>query len=379
MIMETVDPRGVSLLRLRNRQKALIALRDQQGMNRGELGKFLGVTRNTATLIVNELLEEGLVCEDGEKKAIPGAGRPGKALFLQVENLLFGGCILNEDYISVAVGDYNGRILKEDRISIPEVEPEKYLALVASALKELEKKYPQIQRWGIGAPGLIDETEGRIVYTARLGWRDVEVVSLLRGSLEKPCKLVNRIQAASLMSTDFLLSKGYKKALYVHLTTGVGGASLSLLPGQRHYYTEMREIGHFCVVEEGRPCSCGNRGCLEQYAGELAVNEAISFYNQQANSTIGAREKVFGEVGRYVGKALAQAVNLLLPEVILIDGPYVKEKIFQEQVIRICHSFGLAQVMEKIKFCFLENPKSQIFGILMVGIKEFDQEDIFYS
>ena len=98
---------------------------------------------------------------------------------------------------------------------------------------------------------------------------------------------------------------------------------------------------------------------------------------KQANSTIGAREKVFGEVGRYVGKALAQAVNLLLPEVILIDGPYVKEKIFQEQVIRICHSFGLAQVMEKIKFCFLENPKSQIFGILRVGIKEFDQEDIF--
>ena len=141
----------------------------------------------------------------------------------------------------------------------------------------------------------------------------------------------------------------------------------------------MREIGHFCVVEGGRSCSCRNRGCLEQYAGELAVNEAISFYNQQANSTIGAREKVFGEVGRYVGKALAQAVNLLLPEVILIDGPYVKEKIFQEQVIRNCHSFGLAQVMEKIKFCFLENPKSQIFGILMVGIKEFDQEDIFYS
>ncbi len=99
-----------------------------------------------------------------------------------------------------------------------------------------------------------------------------------------------------------------------------------------------------------RPCSCGNRGCLEQYAGELAVNEAISFYNQQANSTIGAREKVFGEVGRYVGKALAQAVNLLLPEVILIDGPYVKEKIFQEQVIRNCHFFGLAQVIEKIKF-----------------------------
>ncbi len=40
---------------------------------------------------------------------------------------------------------------------------------------------------------------------------------------------------------------------------------------------------------------------------------------KQANSTIGAREKVFGEVGRYVGKALAQAVNLIFPEVILID------------------------------------------------------------
>ena len=55
----------------------------------------------------------------------------------------------------------------------------------------------------------------------------------------------------------------------------------------------------------------------------------------------------------------------------------MRKKIFQEQVIRNCHSFGLAQVMEKIKFYFLENLKSQIFGILRVGIKEFDQEDIF--
>lgn len=373
---DIVDPKGVSLLRLQHRHKALIALRDHPGISRSELGGLLGVTRNTATLIINELLDKGFVYEEGEKKAISGAGRPGKALFLESGNILFGGCIFKEDEFSVVIGDYSGKILREETVKVEDSEPTLYLSKVSRSLAQLEEEYPNIQRWGIGVPGLIDEMHGRILYTARLGWRSVDVISVIQRQVEKPCRLVNRIQAASLMSADFLLTENYRNAFYFHLTTGIGGASLTLMPDGRHYETSMREIGHFCVVEEGKPCTCGNRGCLEQYASSAAIEESIRQYERDSLSYAAAKEKALREAGRYVGKALAQTVNLLLPDAIIIDGSYAGEKAFQEQIVRICRANGLSQIIEKLKFHFLELEKSQILGILTLGIRDFDQETI---
>ncbi len=62
---------------------------------------------------------------------------------------------------------------------------------------------------------------------------------------------------------------------------------------------------------------------------------------KQANSTIGAREKVFGEVGRYVGKALAQAVNLIFPEVILIDDLMWGKRFFKNKLYATVIPLGL--------------------------------------
>lgn len=373
---ELIDLKGVSLLRLRHRQKLLGALRDHPGLSRSELAQVMGVTRNTATLIVNELLEEGLLMEDGEKKTLPGAGRPGKALFLESHNILFGGCIFQENQILLAVGDYEGNISFEEVVPIDDSSPQNYLRIVSQALVRLESMYPNLQRWGIGVPGLVDEISGKIIYTARLGWREVEVTSVLEKVLKRPCRLVNRIQAASLMTTELLLAENYRNAFYLHLTTGVGGASLTLLPGGRHFSAEMREIGHFCVVDEGIPCTCGNRGCLEQYAGLSAVEEAIHDYQKESLSLVAAREKALREAGRHVGKALAQVVNLLLPDAIIVDGTYAGERTFQEQVIRICKANGLSQIVEKMKFHFLDTEKSQINGVLLLGIRDFDQKEI---
>jgi len=198
---------------------------------------------------------------------------------------------------------------------------------------------------GIGVPGIIDMRTGMLRESPNLpGWADYPVRSEIETRLGTRVFLENDANAAALGEKWLGAARDFDDMAMLTLGTGVGGG---LVLGGRiwHGMTGMAgEFGHITVEPEGVRCGCGNRGCLEQYASASAVvrmaREAIATGEAAALSRGGSSDpefsakvvynlavqgdeqarKIFRQVGRTLGIALAGLVNALNLPIYVIGG-----------------------------------------------------------
>ncbi len=130
---------------------------------------------------------------------------------------------------------------------------------------------------GIGAPGMVDFKAGRLKADA-LKLPEMAAVPL-RDLLQEQCGLPvvldNDVNAMAMGEMRFGKAKGVNDFIYLALGTGVGGAVVAngqLLRGASGF---AGEIGHASVQLDGRPCSCGSRGCLKAYAAGPEIVEQM--------------------------------------------------------------------------------------------------------
>ncbi len=145
---------------------------------------------------------------------------------------------------------------------------------LAQSLTEALTLYPSVSAVGIGFPGFINPKSQHVLQSPNLpGLIDVDVISGLRSLLKLPVIIENDASAAAY--GEYALSGKLHSLIYIGLGTGVGGGLIledKLYPGSNGF---AMEIGHLCIVPDGRPCGCGNRGCMEQYASASGV--ALSY------------------------------------------------------------------------------------------------------
>jgi glucokinase len=107
--------------------------------------------------------------------------------------------------------------------------------------------------------------------------------------------------------------------------TGIGGGLV--LGGRLHLGPDARagEFGHHTVVEEGEPCECGNRGCLERYAGARAIAAAAgaeTFAEAVAAARAGDERAAaaLARAGTLIGLAIANVLIFLCPDTVVVGG-----------------------------------------------------------
>lgn len=152
---------------------------------------------------------------------------------------------------------------------------EKIVAALADAIGQARLKHPETASAGIGFPGFIEPASGIVSLSPNLpGLRDADIAGPLARQLGIPVRIEN--DALSAAWGEYLLANPQPDNLvYLGLGTGVGGGLiLNRKPWPGQHGVSM-EIGHLIVQPGGRPCGCGNRGCLEQYASASGV--AISY------------------------------------------------------------------------------------------------------
>jgi glucokinase len=198
---------------------------------------------------------------------------------------------------------------------------------------------------GIGVPGIIDIQTGYLRESPNLpGWSDTPVRAEIELRLGAPVVLENDANAAALGEKWLGVGRHVQDLAIFTLGTGVGGGIV--LGGKIwHGMTGMAgEFGHIAIEPEGVPCSCGSRGCLEQYASATAIvrmaREVIDsgmapelskaagsdpdfsakvVYNLAIQGDEDAR-KVFRRVGRALGIAIADLVNVLNLPMYVVGG-----------------------------------------------------------
>ena len=200
---------------------------------------------------------------------------------------------------------------------------------------------------GVGCPGAVNSKKGTLPRSPNLpGWAGVPLRRFLQTATGLPVFLANDANAAALGEQQFGLGKGCENLIYMTVSTGVGGGLIvkgQLLEGAG---SVAGEIGHISIVPEGKKCACGKRGCLEAYASGTAI---AGFYREKSCKKVrGAKEvgiaaregdkfaiESYQKAGYYLGIGLANLLNILNPEKVVIGGGVLKSapKIFWKTMI----------------------------------------------
>jgi len=197
---------------------------------------------------------------------------------------------------------------------------------------------------GVGIPGIADEN-GNVIKCTNMGWQHVPFRSEFVKYLDKPVYIDNDANVAALAESVAGVSAGTSSSVFITLGTGIGSGII--LNGRiwKGAHGIGGELGHTIMEIDGIPCTCGNRGCLERYCSATAIirmareqaaihpETAILAMAQGDPAKINARtvidasregdpiaEKLFRRYVSYLSQAIANVINFIDPEVIVLGG-----------------------------------------------------------
>jgi len=203
----------------------------------------------------------------------------------------------------------------------------------------------EISAAGIGFGGPVDLATGRIRRSHQTaGWHDVPLGEILAKRLGLVTYLANDANAGGLGEALFGAGRNTRSILYVNVGTGIGGAIILYGRIYAGATSTAGEIGHCVVLPDGPVCTCGKRGCLEALSSGPALARRAKELLADAKGPSSAlaalpADKLTGrDVGRaaahgdalpckvveeaacFLGIALANAVNLADPEIVVLGG-----------------------------------------------------------
>jgi glucokinase len=175
-----------------------------------------------------------------------------------------------------AAVDPEGRILAVHKQPLtdrsPEAAAESLAACVRQVLLSLNSSVLDAQGFGLAFAGQLDSKTERVIVAPNLGWRDVDFLRLLSHAVGAPVRMGNDLAVAALGEAKAGAARGFQDAILVFVGSGIGSGLIvngKLYRGARGVGGE---LGHIKVRPGGRLCGCGERGCLEAYAGGVNLS-----------------------------------------------------------------------------------------------------------
>ena len=247
----------------------------------------------------------------------------------------FGGTNIKVGLVTDAGRVAATQVLSAKRFGIPS----KFVAGVGETVELLARSVrvsPRALRGVcVGAPGPVDAERGLVHRLVNVpGWRDVPLGRLLRQRLRCRCLVENDVNLVALGEWRFGAGRGARQLVCLTLGTGVGGGLICHGTLYRGASGAAGELGHMVIDPHGARCGCGARGCLEAHVGTAGILRlGRSVLHQQAGGRLtpallndaagrgdGAAREVWRRVGRSLGIGVANLVNALNPDRVVIGG-----------------------------------------------------------
>ncbi|HKT05884.1 MAG TPA: ROK family glucokinase [Rugosimonospora sp.] len=269
-----------------------------------------------------------------------------------------------------AVVDEHGTLLAQARRETPAGDVPRMLDLIVAVTAELSAAYP-VTAVGIGAAGWIDAHRSTVLFAPNLAWRDEPLRDKVAAHVGLPVVVENDANAAAWAEFQFGAAAHARDSMVMFTVgTGIGGGLV--LGGELVRGTNgiAGELGHVLVVPDGHPCGCGRLGCIEQYASgkalvrfaqalatdapdeaddllKLAGGDPLAITGQlvteAAKSGDRAACRAFGQIGYWLGQILADLVQVLDPQVLVIGGGVVDAGELLMAPTREAYAAALAQ------------------------------------
>lgn len=320
------------------------AIRSAGHLSRKEIALELGVSPGSVTAITADLIAQELLVETDDAPRDTGRGRPPVSLTVAEGAGIVVGMKLGDEQHSGVVLSLAGKLLAD--LTVPSAAlvqdgPQAVDAaseLLNALLAKAQLGVDAVLALGVGLPGIVDPTGGRVVWSPILASRDIQLGAMLSDRLKLPVVIENDSNVLTLAEQWFGAGRAMSNFVVVTIERGLGmGVVLNgrLFRGARGFGTE---LGHTKVHLDGALCRCGRRGCLEAYVADYAlVREAsvalgltpgqvqsdqitLQRLFEQAKAGNAAARSIFRRAGRYLALGLSNVVQLLDPDKIILAG-----------------------------------------------------------
>lgn len=241
----------------------------------------------------------------------------------------------------------DGKVLRSEQSPTPSVstdDKEKMDDLLVKNLREFLSKGETsgIVGIGMGVAGLIDRKNGKVIYSPNItAINNLPIRDRLEKEFSMPVILENDANTYAYGEKWVGAGKDYDNFFVLTLGTGLGGGLIY----NGELYEGPAEIGHMTIVPSGRYCTCGSYGCLESYSsGRAIVDRVVSSLEKGAESLLSQccdgniykitpeivyqtamegdnlSREIFREAGHFLGIGIANLINLLNLEAVIIGG-----------------------------------------------------------
>ena len=281
---------------------------------------------------VNNLIDKGFI-EETEKGYSSGGRKP---IYIEVvpDRAFMVSINIEVNQTNIYIYNLCYERIAEKSFDIVKGKPRVTLQKIKHELEEIIKGRvieDNISGIGISVPGLVEKEKGSCVLAPNLKWNSVNLRKFFNNELSyHPVYIENEAKAAALAEKKFEYP-GVDSMVYISANEGIGCGIVvggDLIRGESG---NAGEFGHIKVSDEGYPCHCGNRGCWEAEASERFLLKRYRELSSGGNITLPEFYNQFYEKEKYavdvmdeaaysLGKGVANIINSLNPELIVIGG-----------------------------------------------------------
>ncbi len=318
------------LIRKINRLEIIELIKKDGPLSRTELARKTNLSLPSISRIVNQLIKEQLVLERGKGPSSGGK----KPILLEINanrGCAFGVELARKSCLLLC--NLLGEIIVQKEVILNTSQGPRSIA--NSLLQEMQNvqeafEIPSHQIIGVGiaTPGYKFKSIDLIKESPFTGWDDTDIVNLFSSLFPYPVIIDNVARASTLAEVQFGWGNQYDYFFHVYADWGIGGGIVHQSKLLRGATGTCGEFGHITIDQDGILCYCGNRGCLEQYTSTASIvrelkqkgifnfDQVVEFLEKGDNVV----ENVIKKAGQAMGRGIANIINLLNPQAVIIGG-----------------------------------------------------------
>ncbi len=362
-----------ALIKDKNKKQVYHMIEEIPGISRAQIADAMKLSKTTVSALVDELMQEGFVLDEGASESGKQGRKPNSLVVNSKKNKLI---VLDwkKEVLAISLVDSGNEIELTKEYSLKQ-EGGKLDKLRDDFCDFMGQNAGNVNIMGICliVPGMIDEKEDEIISVVlqEKGEERYRISRLREIFSGYPLAVLNDTACYAYAETVLGQLDG-DSCIYININDGVGAAIIhdgNLLSGASGMASQ---FGHFSVDRSGLPCPCGNRGCLENQIGELALprqfekfgivfqkepGEKLLFKDLASLAEQGDNQaaKLLDSMAEDFAYALCNAVSLFHPEEIVIGGIGRKlGDLFLKALKLHMQEMGFRQFMADVKVAYTE-------------------------
>jgi len=332
-----------------NKQNVINIIRDQGPIFKAEISRVTGLSIPTIMKSTDEFIKKGLVREIGKSES-SGRGKPPELLEFIPDSYYIIGVDIGTTNIVTVLMDLSAKIIYKQMVptgakDCADVIINRVIDSITNTINHVNIEEEKILGIGIGMPGLLDSQNGIVQFSPDFGWENIDLLGPIKAYFNMTIIIDNVTRAMAMGEKWFGMGHGIDNFMCINLGYGIGAAIVINGEVYSGFSGSSGEFGHMTLEKNGPLCDCGNYGCLEALSSANAISKKARFYLEkgeesvikdmvggnleliEAKSVFDAANlgdklasEIINEAIEYLGISVASIVNLLDPELIILEG-----------------------------------------------------------